>query len=153
MSVWFSQKVSAIGKSEDLVKMLNIGVKPGDLTTYAMGPIHFSAGAKNRPPFPLTAMSKRYPNVVFAVSTMVECESYYRFLLLNGRHTDVVTMSPIVSIDELNKIEGHYKWTEGLKYDEAVEMIGIKPPEATVIPINEDTEIEFIEEVVEYEAT
>jgi len=68
MGVWFSQKVSAIGKSEDLVKLLNI-----------------------------------------------------------GKHADVVTMSPIVSIDELNKIEGHYKWTERLKYDEAVEMVGIKP--------------------------
>jgi hypothetical protein len=149
MSTWFNQQVSILGKTEDLSKILNLCVHPG-LTTWGLGTIHLSAGQKNAPPFPLTSMSKQHPNVIFAVSTMVECDNYYRFFLLNGKHTDVLTMSPIGSLEKLKEIEGHYKWANKLKYDDVIKTIGVAPPDATRIPINEDTEIVFIEERIEH---
>jgi hypothetical protein len=109
-----------------------------------MGPIHLSAGEKNRPPFPAEAMSKQHPNLIFALSTMVECESYYRSLYINGEHVEVLSLP--FSFDPFDdSIEPHRKWVDELKYEDVLKEIRATKALAgrpiSKIPITEETEV------------
>jgi len=148
MSLWFNQQVSAIGENEDLAKLLNIEVGH-EKAWWSLGTIHLSAGMKNAPPFHLSKISKENPNVVFAISSCCDTGgTFYRFLLLNNKHFEIITGIDWFEMD----IESHYEWARKLHYKEAVKLIEEYDPKQGLgapIPINEDTEIGFLEPDIE----
>lgn len=153
MSIWFVENVSAIGDDEDLAKLLNIEVGHKD-TLWSLGTIHLSAGMKNAPPFPLRKISKENPNIIFAVSSFCDTGgTYYRFLLLNGKHIPIDTIEDIFLAE--TKIGSHYDWADKLNYKETkniIEKFKITDTLGNPIPINEDTEIGFLEPIIENKA-
>lgn len=148
MSIWFEIQVSAIGDNDSLAKLLNIEVGHKD-TSWSLGTIHFSAGMKNAPPINSNKTSKENPEVIFAISSFCDTGgSYYRYLLLNGKHMPIDTIEDMYS----SEIESHYAWADKLRYEETKKMIDEFDQEGALqseisrpIPINKDTEIGFVE--------
>jgi len=131
MSTWFNQKVTAIGQPKDLAKLINVNL--GEL----IDRLHLSAGMENAPPFPLLKMSKQHKNIIFASSTLVECNSLYRFLLFNSKHIDIIT---IPEMNKYSQFKPHDTWVSRLEYNSVLEKFFPDyyddTPDITVAPIN-----------------
>lgn len=138
MGIWFSQKVTAIGQPEDLAKIINVNLKELEGIFLNIERLDLSAGMTDSPPFPLLKMSKQHRNVIFASSIMVEVDSFYRFLLLDGQYREILVMPYIKS--DMDKIESHNAWTIRLEYNNILNEYFPNyyddTPNITVTPIN-----------------
>jgi hypothetical protein len=134
MSTWYDQDVSIIGRTKDLAKLLNMPIY--DEAGVEFGTISFSGGRKNGSPFNIDMLSNKYPNVIFAVTTHVECESEFtRYLEQNGKSVFV------------SNVEPHCVWANNLSYNKTVDAINNGDELSVIpcrIPITEDTEVFFV---------
>jgi hypothetical protein len=141
MSTDFSQQLLIIGRpgTKDLSKVLNLPVEPWTLSS-----VNLSGCATNRPAFPAEAMSKGHPNLIFAISTMVECQSYYRSIFINGDHLEVLSL-PFADQATLESIEPHSEWARSLEYEDVLKEIqatkALAGRPVSRIPITEETEV------------
>lgn len=144
MSVWFTQHISAIGNKKDLTKVINVNVED-ERALWSLNRIHLMAGAKNTPPFPLIKISKKHPNIIFAITTLVGNKYLYRFCMLNGQYLEFENRSLVY-----NKfVNNHIDWANKLNYRETFKKFKnkLKIP-TSIVPINKNIEICFIEEKI-----